>query len=156
MDLNKLKNKLEADLKLLNGDWIKKNSGYDHYISNILNFIDNKGRYWDAIYDDYYIEYKKGNSIWLDLVRYSETILNANEDAKKETVTLFFIPDKLKIKIQEILCVKTSIIIDYLKLDIDVAKDIVDIKEKMPRSLNAQASLTVNDIRQICDFRISL
>jgi hypothetical protein len=71
--------KLETLLKRyiidLNGEFVSKNSGYDGDICNIIQeFTETTTRYWDCIWEseNLYIEFKKGKSIWLDLVRYSE------------------------------------------------------------------------------------
>jgi hypothetical protein len=109
-------------------------------------------RYWDAIWNNQEIEFKKGNSIWLDLVRYSEVLLQSNEDASKDTLTLFFIPNKAKDKIEEIICVVTKKLIEYIKLDQEKAEQLILLSENVPRSLNAQASLTKKDIRNIATF----
>jgi len=108
--------------------------------------------YWDAIWNEQYIEFKKGNSIWLDLVRYSEILLKSNDDASKETITLFFIPNKLRDTIEEIICVKTKDLIKFINLNQDGAKQLITLNDKVPRSLNAQASLTKKDIRGIATF----
>ncbi|SHO80742.1 hypothetical protein MNB_SV-15-1001 [hydrothermal vent metagenome] len=110
------------------------------------------GRYWDAIWNSQYIEFKKGNSIWIDLVRYGEIILKLNEDASKDTITLFFIPNKTKDKIEEIICVTTNKLIEYIKLDREKAEQLILLNENVPRSLNAQANLTKTDIKQISTF----
>ena len=90
----KLENLLQKYISKLNGDFVSKNSGYDGYICNIIcDFCEKTTRYWDCIWEDedLHIEFKKGKSIRLDLVRYSETILEKNDDAKINTFTLFFL-----------------------------------------------------------------
>lgn len=131
------------------GDWIKNNSSYDSYICDILNMTEDTVRYWDAIWNNQHIEFKKGNSIWLDLVRYSEILLKTNMESSKEIITLFFIPNKRKDVIEEIICVTTK---DLINLDEDGAKQLIGLNEKVPRSLKAQASLTKKDIRVIATF----
>ena len=152
MIIEQLQRHLENKKDNLIGEWIKNNSSYDGYICKILDMEEDTVRYWDAIWNNQEIEFKKGNSIWLDLVRYSEVLLQSNEDASKDTLTLFFIPNKAKDKIEEIICVVTKKLIEYIKLDQEKAEQLILLSENVPRSLNAQASLTKNDIRNIATF----
>jgi len=152
MIIERLQQHLENKKDSLIGEWIKNNSSYDSYICDILNMEKDTGRYWDAIWNNQEIEFKKGNSIWLDLVRYSEILLQSNADASKDTLTLFFIPNKTKDKIEEIICVVTKKLIEYIKLDQEKAKQLILLNKNVPRSLNAQASLTKKDIRNIATF----
>ena len=156
--IKKLEQYLQSTIHLLLGDFVRRNAGYEGMICNILEeFTEIRSRYWDAYWaeEDLYIEFKKGRSIWLDLVRYSEIKNRINENASIETVTLFFIPDANRELITEILGIKTSRLIENLNISFKDAKFIQELNERVPRSLNAQASLTVNDIREICDFDIS-
>ena len=66
-----------------------------------------------------------------------------------ETVTAFFVPSKDKMKIEEIILVETSSIVNALSLDKETAEIISSLNDKLPRSLNAQASLTLGDLRNI-------
>jgi hypothetical protein len=150
--LNQLEQHLIENKNKLMGEWIKNNSSYDGYICDILNMTEDTVRYWDAIWNNQYIEFKKGNSIWLDLVRYSEILLKTNIESSKETITLFFIPNKSKDVIEEIICVITKDLINLINLNEDSAKQLIELNEKVPRSLNAQASLTKKDIRTIATF----
>ena len=152
MIVEQLKQHLEKNKEKLIGEWIKNNSSYDSYICNILDMKENTVRYWDAIWQNKQIEFKKGNSIWLDLVRYSKILLKVNSDASKETLTLFFIPNKAKDKIEEVICVSTNKLIEYIKLDKEKAKQLISLNENVPRSLNAQASLTKKDVKSIAIF----
>lgn len=147
-----LEEHLKSNLDILSGDWIKQNSGYESSICQILGMITDTGRYWDARWNELFLEFKKGRSIWLDLVRYSEILKRCNEEACREVLSLFFIPDNERSKIIEIICVKTESIIENLKLDEDFSETIIQLKDTVPRSLNAQASLTVADLRKIADF----
>jgi hypothetical protein len=131
------------------GDWILKNSSYDTEICDILKMNFMKSRYWDAEWNGLFIEFKKGRSIWLDLVRYSEVLLQLNNDASRETITLFFVPTKSKDKIEEIVGVETKSIIEKLGLTDKLARSLVELNDYVPRQLNAQASLTVNDVKKI-------
>ena len=151
---NDLKDILLKNKQSLYGSWVDVNKGYDNDICNILGFTPDTKRYWDSIWNNYYIEFKKGKSIWLDLVRYSEIVLKINEEAKVPTVTLFFIPDKNRYRIEEIICVVTDKIILKFNISEAIAHSIVNLNEHVPRSLNAQANLTIVDIEELSDFII--
>lgn len=152
--IENLKILLQSNKDKLTGEWIRANSSYDGYICRILNMKEAAERYWDAVWEGNYIEFKKGNSIWLDLVRYSEVLLKTNGDAAKDTLTLFFIPDSSKSSIEKIICVKTYNIIKTINLTEDIAKQLIALNNIVPRSLNAQASLTKNDVKRISEFVI--
>jgi len=94
------------------------------------------------------IEFKKGNSIWIDLVSRSEIVLKSTIDSKKETFTLFFIPYKNKTGILEIIGARTVNLISKIGLSSKVAKQLVSLHKAVPRSLNAQASLIKNDVKK--------
>lgn len=136
------------------GRWLEKNSSYEDELCEILQMDIDKGRHWDAKWRDYFIEIKKGRSIWLDLVRYSELILNDGPSIDSRLVTLFLIPNKEKTNVTEIICTSTQAIVNKLNLNQFIAKQIVEISNIVPRQLNAQASLTVNDIKSICEFSL--
>ncbi len=144
-----LKRHLSILKKELKGYWIEKNSGYDEDICNILEMTPRKSRYWDAEWNDLFLEFKKGRSIWLDLVRYGEILLKVSPEASRETVTIFFIPHKVENAIEEILVVDTKRLIEKLCLTDEIAVRLVELKKHVPRQLNAQASLTLRDVRNI-------
>ena len=98
------------------------------------------------------MEFKKGRSIWLDLVRYSEILLSITPEAQTETITLFFLPTAYKNSIEEIVVVETKRLIEKMNLTDEIAHRLLELNEQVPRSLNAQASLTVNDIKMISDI----
>ena len=155
--VNKLKDFLKEYIFVLKGSFVSKNSGYDKDICNLLpNFTENTKRYWDSHWEkeNLFIEFKKGKSIWLDLVRYSEILLETNEEAKIKTFTLFFIPNKDRTEIVEIIGLNTKKIIDKLNLNKDDVEKLLNLNKSLPRSFNAQASLTVKDIREISEFII--
>lgn len=160
MEINKilkLENLLRQYIGKLNGLFVSKNSGYDGDICKIIqNFTEKTTRYWDCIWkdEDLRIEFKKGKSIWLDLVRYSETILETNSDAKINTFTLFFVPDSARHEIIEIIGIETYKIIDKINLNKQDAIQLLYLNKTVPRSFNAQASLTVKDIKNIANFVI--
>jgi hypothetical protein len=154
MDFTPLQNLLTTYKSYLVWDFLFKKDNYDMDICKVLGMEKDTCRYWDALWGDYYIEFKKWKSIWLDLVRYSEIIVWHVPDAQRDTVTLFFIPDKERTQIDVIYGIKTSRLIDALGLTADMAHTLINLNISMPRSLNAQASLTVSDIRKIADFSI--
>ena len=148
----KLEKHLKSNLFALKGTWVNKNCGYEDSICEILGFKAEKGRYWDAFWESHYLEFKKGKSVWLDLVRYGEILKESNEDACKEVLNLFFIPNEERVGIIEIICVKSKSIIEKLRLNDKYSTMLLELNEQVPRSLNAQASLTVADIRNIAEF----
>lgn len=154
MDIFTLKTFLIPLKEKMVWDFLLNNSNYDGALCDILWMQVDTCRYWDARWNDHKIEFKKWTSIWLDLVRYSEVVLKTTDDAKYETITLFFIPDKRKTRIQEVFWIKTSTLIAKLGLNHEIAQTLLELHRIMPRSLNAQASLTVKDIRMIADFAI--
>ena len=153
--ISKLKELLTEKISFLKGEWIKNNSSYDGDICQILEMKEDTVRYWDANWKGLNIEFKKGNSIWLDLVRYSEIVLKSNINSQKETFTLFFIPNDNKTEILEIIGVHTKDLITKVNLSSEIAKQLVALHSKVPRSLNAQTSLTKNDVRKIATFIVN-
>ena len=111
-------------------------------------------RYCDAEWNGLFLEFKKGRSVWLDLVRYSEILLKVGEEASQETITIFFIPNKRRTEIEEIIVVDTKILIEKLRLNAEIAERLIKLNKVVPRSLNAQASMTLNDIRGISKWII--
>jgi len=144
-----LKAHLLEHKKNLIGDWVRKNCAYDEYICDGLNMALRKSRYWDAEWNDLHLEFKKGRSIWLDLVRYGEIVLEVSGEASVETLTLFFLPTTDKHAIEEIIVAETRSLISRLRLTEEMARSLVRMKQTVPRSLNAQASLTVNDVKEM-------
>ncbi|MEE8186206.1 MAG: hypothetical protein V3T99_00915 [Nitrososphaerales archaeon] len=107
-------------------------------------------------WNPYLIELKKGTSIWLDLVRYSELLVvkmgtNFNWD---KIVTLFCVPDREKKIISEIIAVSLSNLQNKLNVSESQAEFLLELRHHAPRQLNAQASLTVSDVRSIADFSV--
>jgi len=149
-----LKGHLYILKKELKGYWIEKRSGYDKDICKILKMMPRKSRYWDAEWNGLLLEFKKGRSIWLDLVRYSEILLKVSLDASRETTTLFFIPNRVENTIEEILVVDTKRLIERLCLTDEIASRLVELNKHVPRQLNAQASLTLSDVRNISHWII--
>lgn len=143
--------KFKKDLK---GDWIEKNSSYDKDICRIMQMTPKKTRYWDAEWNGMFLEFKKGRSIWLDAVRYSEIFLKVSPEASVVTITLFFVPTSLRDKIEEIMVVDTKRLLERLCFTEEVARRLIELEKHFPRQLNAQVSLTLNDVRKISQWVI--
>ena len=130
----------------IRGEWIRKNSGYETGLCDCLGWKQVLTRYFDAVTHNFKIEIKKGKSIWLDLVRYSEIVLG---DGDFDTITAFFIPNNDKTEISHIYFVKTDYIIHFLGLDKEHAEQIIKLNALVPRSLNCQTSITVSDVKKL-------
>ena len=144
-----LKSHLDTNKPYLTGSWINRNASYEDDICLLLRMNPKKSRYWDAEWNGLFLEFKKGRSIWLDLVRYSEILLQVDMNSAKETMTTFFIPNKARTQIEEIVVVDTKRLIEKLCLNTEMAKMLIELNRMVPRSLNAQARLTLNDIKNI-------
>lgn len=148
---------LQGKISMLNGKWISKNSGYEKEACVDLGFNCEKKRYWDSKYKGLYIEIKKGKSIWLDEVRYSEIYLSDkidNEECKIETITMFLIPSKNKEGIKNIYLVDTRKIIEFLNITTEWAERLLTRKKETARCLNCLQSMTVKDLKSIADYII--
>ena len=91
-------------------------------------------------------------NIWLDLVRYSEYVLKRTPESYIPVVTLFMRYKQQRIT--DIYAVHTDSLIKALNLSTQTADDLLRIKDEVPRSLNAQASLTESDVRKIAEFHV--
>ncbi len=149
-----LKEHLNKQKLNLQGDWVEKNSSYERYICEALAMNPDKSRYWDAVWNGFHIEFKKGRSIWLDLVRYSEVLLKENANASVDTITLFFVPDDRKYTIAEVIMVETKLLIQKLRLTEEIARTVIQLDHHVPRQLNAQANLTLPDVKRISQWII--
>jgi hypothetical protein len=128
---------------------VGRNSSYDAGACRALGLKLAVGRYWDAVLDGAAIELKKGKSIWIDLVRVAEQVTGSSEEARRETVTLFLIPDSERRQLEAAHLVPTGRLIDHLRVTPERAEVLLELKRSVPRSLNAQASLTVGDVRDL-------
>lgn len=146
---DELRSHLLTFKKDLKGDWIEKNSSYDKDICRILQMTPEKCRYWDAKWNGLFLEFKKGRSIWLDAVRYSEMFLKVSPEASVSTTTLFFVPATWRDKIEEIVVVDTKRLLERLCFTEEIAAKLIELEKHFPRQLNAQASLTLSDVRSI-------
>src|SRR5437870_6280971 len=93
---------LEQHISRLAGPWVQRPNWYEADVCRALLMSQEKTRYWDARWNGHLLEFKKGRSIWLDLVRYSEILLRCNENACKEVYSLFFLPDDQRQYIEQI------------------------------------------------------
>ena len=153
--MEQLNEYLHGKMEELRGSWISKNSGYENDLCIILGFNCQKERYWDCEYNDLYIEIKKGKSIWLDEVRYSEIFMGINDKCKQKTITIFLIPSKDKNKIENIIIVDSQKLIDYLKIDAKSAEFLLTRHEIINRTLNCQQSVSLGDARSMADYIVS-
>ena len=149
---------LKIKIHTLNGEWISKNSSYEEGACLQLGFICDKKRYWDCLFNDMCVEIKKGQSIWLDEVRYSEIIMCDtidNADCKKDTITIFIIPTKNKSAIEKIYIIDTKKLIQFLKITPEWAQCLLSRYKHITRKLNCQHSMTIKDLRTIADYEVT-
>jgi hypothetical protein len=157
--LEKLKFLLEQHKSALSGEFIKKNSSYEADICTIIapfKVAHGKNRYFDCTWEEegVKIEFKKGGNYWINIIRYCETLLGVNAAAQAETYSLFFIPDEKRKKIIRILGVESSKIKNRINVSVEDAQQLLALKKKLPRNLNAQMNLTPKDVRNMADFII--
>ena len=138
----------------LRGAWVSRNAGYEAELCNAACLDYAAGRYWDARFCGSLIEVKKGKSIWLDLVRLAEVALGTNEEARFCTTTLFFVPSKDRERIVEVVAVPTQQIIATMNLSLEDWRYLTSLAARLPRQLNAQARLTLVDVRRLAVFRV--
>jgi len=137
---------LKADLK---GYWILDYSPYKENICNILKMRRRKTGYWDAEWEGLFLEFEKGRNIRLDLLRYSKALLKQDPDSSVSTLTAFFIPTQRRERIEKIIVVDTRRLIKKLDLTKEVAKGLIALNKRIAGKLNAQASLTLKDLKEI-------
>lgn len=137
------------------GEWVKS-PRYDQKLASLLKmeYEDKWQRYWDARWRGYLLEFKKGKSYWIDLVRLSESLLKVNEVATRETITVFFVPAGGKQAIERIMGVPTERLIRFFKLNKVQARRLIALQQSLPRSLNAQASIYPSDIKRLAVFEV--
>ena len=150
-NLQDLKEHLQRALPSLQGDWVSGKRKYERFFASAIGATFREGRYWDCIWNGIYLELKMGN-IWLDLVRYSEYILKRTPESHVVVITLFM--RYREQQITDIYAVTTENLIRALNLSTSTAEDLLRIKDEVPRSLNAQASLTENDVCKIAEFHV--
>lgn len=143
---------LDAHAKNLTGPWVGRRSGYEQEACSALGIECVQSRYADAKWGRYSIELKKGRSIWLDIVRYSEIIIAHSEYAEDTALTLFLVPDKEVGRVTEVVCVPTKNLIAHLNINIEAAHTVLWLRDRVPRQLNAQANLTILDVKKLMAF----
>ena len=122
-----LKAHIQDRFPSLIGPWVSDKSAYEAALCRALKFSPYKSRHFDTRWNSYHIELKKGTSIWIDLVRYGEILLGTKEEAKIDTVTLFFIPNKTKDRINSAICVPTKTLIEKMSLDLEAARFLIEL-----------------------------
>lgn len=151
-NLYDLRKHLQRSLPLLEGDWVSGKRKYEKSFASAINATCQEARYWDCIWQGIHLELKMGN-VWLDLVRYSECLLKITPETHIEVVTLFM--RYIERRVTDIYAVSTENLIKALNLTTQSAEDVLRIRDEVPRSLNAQASLTETDIRRIAEFHVN-
>lgn len=150
-NLQDLKEHLRRELPLLRGDWVSGKVKYEIPFASAIGATFQESRYWDCIWQGLYLELKLGN-IWLDLVRYSEYLLKRTQESRVPVITLFM---RYKAQqITDIYAVTIENVIRALNLSTRTGEDLLRIKDEVPRTLNAQASLAVSDVRKIAEFHV--
>lgn len=151
--LDALEVHLRDVLPQLSGPWVMGRGRYEAPFAQIIGATLAPHRYWDCIWNDLYLELKLGN-IWLDLVRYSEKLLQVNDGARRPVITLFL--QYREARITEIYAVEDQQLLKALQLTKESAQDLLRIHREVPRSLNAQASLAPADVEAIATFTIGV
>lgn len=140
------------------GAWIRKPAHYEAELCSELGFTCESMRYWDCVFDGMHIEIKKGTSVWLDEVRYSEILLGdetKHNGCCQETITLFMIPSKDKERIETIHIVDTKNIIRFMQITQEWAETILAHRKRVRRQLNCQQSMAISDVRRLASFTIT-
>ena len=153
--LDRLQQHLQDHILDLKGEWISKRSSYEVDICRILKMTTGQNTYWDAVWDGNPLEFKKGHSIWLNLVRYSKMLLGCDEVACKEVHTLFFLPNIGKSHIENIILVEAKALMKATLLTKTEARALLAIEQCRPGKFNAQARLTVKEVKDISTFIVS-
>jgi len=136
----------KADLK---GYWILDYSPYKENVCRILKMRCRKSGYWDAEWEGLFLEFEKGRSIRLDLIRYSRALLKLEPDSSLSALTAFFIPTQRRERIEQIIVVDTRRLLRKLNLKEDIAKGLIALNKRIDGKLNAQASLSLKDVKEI-------
>jgi hypothetical protein len=152
-----LRKHITSRLSAMTGSWIGKNSGYEPALCEVVGFLCQRGRYHDATWCDYTLELKKGKTgVWLNLVRYSEELIEFGPEGRANNLTLVFVTDSKANTIAAVIGVTTAAIIKRVNLDTPSAQFLVNLSSRVPRQLNAQANLTVKDLREIATFEVGM
>ena len=133
----------------LTGYWILDYSPYKENLCNILKMRSRKSGHWDAEWEGLFLEFEKGRTIRLDLLRYSRALLKLDPDTSTSTLTAFFIPSQRRERIEQIIVVDTRRLIKKLDLTEDIARGLIALDKRIAGKLNAQASLSLKDVKEI-------
>ena len=151
-NLQDLKEHLQRSFPSLEGEWVSGKRKYERFFASAINATCQEARYWDCIWQGIHLELKMGN-VWLDLVRYSEYLLKRTQESHIPVITLFMRYKQQRVT--KIYVVSTEKLIRALNLSTQMAEDLLRIRDEVPRSLNAQASLTENDISALAEFHVN-
>ena len=151
-DIVEFRDYLSGKMQHLEGSWVAKRSAYELDICEALS-LSNSGnvRYWNTDWNSVLVKFKKGRNYWFDLVRFGELVVNRT-DLIPKILTVFFIPDVKVTKISEVVAVSTDKLIDVLSLNERNSAQLIELNSSVPRSLNAQASLTLKDLKELSEF----
>jgi hypothetical protein len=94
--------------------------------------------------------------VWFNLVRYSEVLLDRPDLNTPRNIILVFIAGDNAERIKGVIGVSVPVLIEHFGLGNDDARFLVQLNAKMPHQLNAQANLTINDLRGISSFNVNM
>jgi hypothetical protein len=135
----------------LEGEWVKKDSGYEREFADRIGAELNRTRFWDCVWKGLNLELKKGkNGAWLDLVRYS---LYMQEPANEPVLALFLFYKGTKITL--IFGATTRSLIEALRLDEKKANTILELNNGSLHPLNVQLRLGRVDVQNIAEFEVT-
>lgn len=139
---------ISQTIDYLQGDFVVPKNAYEKDFCDLFgwNTVDN--RYYDACnMDNDKIEIKKGQSqMWFDLVRYAEIVCGKGD---QNTYTLFMKWNKKFKLVEECYIIDTKDLIKFFGLSKKDWKRLRKIDKKLPRRLNAQASMYYGDMKKI-------
>lgn len=153
-NLQDLKGHLERLLPSLQGDWVYRQNNYERSCASAIEatFLEEKSPYYDCIWKGICLELKKGkNTYWLDLVRYSEYLLQTPKN-QIEVITLFMCYREQKII--GICGVTTENLIKAFNLSTQTAKDLLRIAKEVSHQLQAKGSLNWEQVCKIAEFNM--
>jgi hypothetical protein len=139
---------ISETIDYLQGDFVVPKNAYEKDFCGIFGWTMVDSRYYDACtMDDEKIEIKKGQSqMWFNLVRYAEIVSGKGE---QNTYTLFIKWNKKFKLVEECYIIDTKDIINFFGLSKKEWKRLRKIDKKLPRRLNAQASMYYTDMKKI-------
>ena len=152
MSTQSLTKHIEARIDELSGVWVALPRNYESGCAEALGATVTGNRYFDCELGAWRIELKKtrSGSMWFDLVRYSEAL--ADPSLAHDVVTLVMRYTLVPVpQIRQVAIIRHERLIEALRLTPDVAEAIARLASCVPRSLNAQASLTWLDITKAAD-----